>query len=141
AQGSATLGISFLLGLAISLWSANGGIKALFDALNVVYEEKDKRTFIKLNAVSLAFTIAMILFLLVALACVIAVPIALNYLPGVIGLILNIARWPVLLVLVAVALAFIYRYGPSRAEPRWRWITWGSAFAAPAWVAALARCP
>ena len=136
AHGSATLGISFVVGLAISLWSANGGIKALFDALNVVYEEKEERGFIKLNAVSLAFTIGMILFLLVALACVIVVPIALSYLPGVIGLIFNIARWPLLLVLVAVALAFIYRYGPSRTKPRWRWITWGSAFAALAWLAA-----
>src|SRR2546421_3945115 len=111
AHGSATLGISFVVGLAISLWSANGGIKALFDALNVFYEEKEERSFIKLNAVSLAFTIGMILFLLVAPACVIVVPIALSYLPGVIGLIFNIARWPLLLVLVAVALAFIYRYG------------------------------
>jgi membrane protein len=46
------------------------------------------------------------------------------------------ARWPVLLILVAVALALIYRYGPSRDEPRWRWGTWGSAFAAIAWLAA-----
>jgi hypothetical protein len=50
AQGSATLGISFLVGLVISLWSANSGIKALFDGLNVVYEEKEKRSFIGLNA-------------------------------------------------------------------------------------------
>jgi hypothetical protein len=47
------MGISFVIGLVISLWSANGGIKALFDALNVVYEEKEERSFIKLNAVSL----------------------------------------------------------------------------------------
>ena len=138
ARGSATLGISFVIGLAISLWSANGGIKALFDALNVVYEEREKRGFVELNAVSLAFTIAMIAFLLVALACVIAVPVVLGYLPGVLKLVVNIARWPLLLVLIAVALAFIYRYGPSRAEPRWRWISWGSAFAAAAWLVASA---
>ena len=138
AQGSGTLGISFVVGLAISLWSANGGIKALFDALNVVYEEKEQRNFIRLNAVSLLFTVGMIAFLLLALACIIAVPMALDYLPRFIGLVFDIARWPVLLVCVAVALAFIYRYGPSRKEPRWRWITWGSAFAALAWLAASA---
>ena len=138
AQGSATLGVSFVIGLAVSLWSANGGIKALFDALNVVYEEKEQRSFIRLNAVSLALTIAMILFLLIALAAVIAVPVMLQHLPDVIGLVINIARWPLLLVLVAVALAFIFRYGPSRTEPRWRWISWGSAFAAVAWLAASA---
>src|SRR4051812_4330666 len=134
AQPRGTLGLSFLLGLVISLWSANGGIKALFDALNVVYEEKEKRSFFRLNAVTLAFTVAMIGFLIAALACIVALPVALNYLPGFVGFVLNIVRWPVMLVLVALALACIYRYGPSRDEPKWRWITWGSAFAALAWL-------
>jgi membrane protein len=134
AQPRGTLGLSFLLGLIISLWSANGGIKALFDALNVVYEEKEKRSFFRLNAVTLAFTVAMIGFLIAALACIVALPVALNYLPGFVGFVLNIVRWPVMLVLVALALACIYRYGPSRDEPKWRWITWGSALAALAWL-------
>jgi membrane protein len=138
AHGSGKLSISFVVGVAVSIWTANGGIKALFDALNVVHEEKEKRSFFRLNVISLAFTIAMILFLLVALACVIAVPIALNYLPGVVGRVVNVARWPVLLVLVAVVLAFIYRYGPSHTEPHSRWISWGSAFAAAAWLTASA---
>jgi membrane protein len=123
-----------LLGLIISLWSANGGIKALFDALNVVYEEKEKRSFFRLNAVTLGFTVAMIGFLIAALACIVALPVALNYLPGFVGFVLNIVRWPVMLILVALALACIYRYGPSRDEPKWRWITWGSALAALAWL-------
>jgi membrane protein len=134
AQPRGTLGVSFLIGLVISLWSANSGMKALFDALNVVYGEKEKRSFIRLNATTLAFTVAMIGFFIVALACIIALPIALNYLPGFVGSILNMVRWPALLVLVTVALAFIYRYGPSRDEPKWRWISWGSAFAALAWL-------
>jgi membrane protein len=140
SQGSTTLGISFVVSLVISLWSANSGVKALFDALNVVYQEKEKRSFIRLNAVTLSFTIATIAFLLIALAGVVALPIILNYLPlpGVTSLVLEIARWPILLVLVAFGLTLIYRYGPSRTEPRWQWITWGSAFAAIAWLAASA---
>ena len=140
AQGSTTLGISFLVGLVISLWSANSGIKALFDALNVVYGEKEKRSFISLNALTLCFTIATIAFLLIALACVVALPVMLNYipLPGVTALILKFAPWPILLVLVAFGLTLIYRLGPSRTEARWQWITWGSAFAAIAWLAASA---
>jgi membrane protein len=140
AQGSTKLGVSFLIGLVISLWSANSGIKALFDSLNAVYEEEEKRSIIRLNAVTLSFTIATIAFLLIALACVIAFPVMLNHIPapGITGWLLNIARWPILLVLVAVGLTVIYRYGPSRTEPRWEWITWGSAFAAVAWLAASA---
>lgn len=138
AQGSAALGVSFVIGLAIALWSANGGIKALFDALNVVYQEKEERSFIKLNATSLVFTIGMIVFLLIALAAVVVLPVALEHFPlhEVTSLVLKIARWPVLLVLVALGLSLIYRYGPSRGEPQWRWITPGSAFAAIAWVIA-----
>src|ERR1700752_408584 len=140
AQGSTTLGISFLVGLVISLWSANSGIKALFDALNVVYEEKEKRSFLKLNAVTLSFTIATIGFLLVALPCLVALPIILNYLPlpGVTSLLLKIAPWPILLGLVVFGLTLIYRYGPSRTEPPRQWITWGSAFAAIMWLGASA---
>jgi membrane protein len=106
----------------------------MVEALNVVYEEREERNFIKLNAVTLAFTVAMIAFVLIALAAIVVIPVALNYLPGFVGFILNIARWPAMLVLVALALACIYRYGPSRDEPKWRWLTWGSAFAALAWL-------
>ena len=140
AQGRTTLGISFLVSLVISLWSANSGIKALFDALNVVYGEKEKRSFIRLNAMTLCFTVATIAFLLIALAGVVALPVIVNYLPlpGATSLLLKIAPWPILLVLVALGLNLIYRYGPSRTEPRWQWITWGSTFAAIAWLAASA---
>lgn len=139
-ENGTKLGVSFLIGLVISLWSANSGIKALFDSLNVVYEEEEKRSFIRLNALTLTFTIAAIAFLLIALACVIAIPVVLAHLPapGMIAQLLNFARWPILLVLVAAGLTLIYRYGPSRTEPRWDWITWSGAFAAVTWLAASA---
>jgi membrane protein len=136
AQPKSKLGMSFVVGLAISLWSANGGIKALFDALNVVYEERERRSFIKLNAISLAFTLGMLVLFLAALTCLVALPIIEGYLPGFMAWVLTIARWPVLLALIALTLSFVYRYGPSRAEPKWRWISWGAAFAALLWLVA-----
>ncbi len=57
-QDTDALGIGFLIGLGIALWGANSGIKALFDAMNIAYEEREKRGFIKLNLISLTFTIA-----------------------------------------------------------------------------------
>jgi membrane protein len=137
SHGAGTLGVAFVAGLAISLWSANAGIKALFDALNIVYGEKEKRSFVRLNLISLGLTLAAIVFLLLALAMVAVVPVALKY----IGLenqtrwIITIARWPLLFVVVSFALAVLYRYGPSRNKPQWRWVTWGSVFAALAWIA------
>ncbi|HEY3911247.1 MAG TPA: YihY/virulence factor BrkB family protein [Stellaceae bacterium] len=137
-QHGTALGIGFLVGLAASLWSATAGIKAILDGLNVAYDEPEKRSFIKLNAVALAFTIGMLAFVLLLLAAVVAVPVAHNFmpLPGLTSIILKIARWPVLFVLVALALSVLYRYGPSRAEPQWRWVTWGSGLATVCWLAA-----
>jgi membrane protein len=106
-------------------------MKAIMDALNVVYEEKEKRGFIKLNLISLAFTLAGIGVLLLALGTVVVLPIALNYLGlhNATDLLLRLARWPLLIVIVIFGLAVLYRYGPSRREPRWQWISVGSAFA------------
>jgi membrane protein len=140
SKGSGTLGTTFVIGLAISLWSANAAMKSLFDTLNIVYGEKEKRGFLKLNAVSLFFTLAGIVFVLAALGAVVVIPVVLNFvgLSNFADLMLRIARWPAMFVAVALALALIYRYGPSREAPQWRWITWGSAVAAVLWLAASA---
>ncbi|MEA2782708.1 MAG: rane protein [Rhodospirillaceae bacterium] len=136
AQGSGKLGITFIVGLCFSLWSANAATKTVFDALNIVYREEEKRGFIKLNAISLAFTLAGIVFLLLAIVATVVLPLALNYigLGSVTAIIVDILRWPILLAAVSLVLAVLYRYGPSRAEAQWRWISWGSAFAAIMWL-------
>jgi membrane protein len=138
AEGEkSTLGLAFLLSLAISLWSANAGIKALFDALNIVYGAKEKRGFIKLNAVSLTFTIGAIGFLVLALALLVVLPTALRYfgIEEAMERIAAIARWPLLLIAITFALSLIYRFGPSRDNAQWHWITVGSAIAAILWLA------
>jgi membrane protein len=136
SQGSTTLGLTFIVGLLASLWSANAGMKSLFDALNLVYNEPEERSFIWLNVISLTFTVLATVFALVAIGTMVVVPIVLNFLglAGATEMVIKIARWPALFIVVSLALAFLYRYGPSREKPRWRWITWGSAFAAVAWL-------
>jgi membrane protein len=138
SKGSQSLGFTFAIGLAISLWSANAAMKALFDTLNIVYGEEEQRGFLKLNAVSLAFTLAAIGFVVVALGAVVVIPVVLNYLSlsNFADLLVRIARWPVMFVGLALALACIYRFGPSREAPAWRWISWGSAVATLLWLAA-----
>jgi len=137
-QGKTTLGISFAVSLLLSLWFANSSMTALFDALNIVYDEKEKRSYLKFYATSLAVTVGFIGFLLLAIAFVIALPVALNFVgrSGLTGTILNVARWPLLFLVTAFALGLIYRFGPSRDEPRWQWISWGAAVAALLWLAA-----
>ena len=136
-KGPQTLGFGFISGLAIALWSANGGIKALFDILNIVYDEKEERSFFKLNALTLSFTFGAIAFLLASLAIVIVLPIVIEYF-GVASdtaqSMVLLLRWPFLLAAVMFGLALIYRFGPCRDKPKWRWVSWGSATAAVLWV-------
>ena len=117
SRGQGTLGLAFLGTLALSLWGANAGTKSIFDALNIIYKEREKRSFIKLTLWSLAFTIGSIGLALLAMAGIVAVPVALKLLgiPGSSGTaLLTLLRWPLLYVLILFALACLYRYGPSR---------------------------
>ncbi len=137
SKGGAALGLGAIFGLLTALWSSNQAMKALVDALNVVYDEREERSFLYRTALTLGFTAAGILFILLAMAAVVVLPIALNF----VGLghttetLLSLARWPVMLVVVALFLACIYRFGPDRDRAKWRWVTWGSAVAAIGWLA------
>ncbi|MFC1459113.1 YihY/virulence factor BrkB family protein [Microvirga arabica] len=136
SAGEGTLGLSFVIGLAISLWSANAGMKAIFDALNIVYDEEEKRSFVTLNLESLTFTLAAVGFILLALAGIVVLPIVLDFvgLGSGIEWLLAIARWPILLVVVIAGLAVLYRYGPSRDKAEWKWVTPGGIVAAVLWL-------
>src|SRR6266571_1782081 len=135
SEGKLTFG--FLLGLAIALWSANAGMKAIFDALNIIYDEDEKRSLIWLNVVSLFFTICAIAGAGLAIALVVVFPVLL----AAFGLtrsdqpIIGYLRWPVMFVLIILGLAVLYRYGPSRRLAKWRWISIGSVFASLSWLA------
>lgn len=137
SNGSTTLGVTFLFGLVLAIWSANAGVKAIFDALNVAYEEREKRSFIRLNMVSLAFTVGGIIALLLMVGAVVAFPLALKHL-GLAPesqLIIALARWPLLFLILLVALAILYRFAPSRDAPRWQWLSLGAVTAALLWIA------
>jgi membrane protein len=135
---AAGLSAGFVFGLLFALWSANSGMKAVIDALNVAYGEKEKRSFVRLNLVSLMMTLAAIVSLLLGIGAVVVAPIALGVLGlgGVSGALIGSVRWPVVLVLVITGLAAVYRYGPSRREARWQWLSVGSVGAAAAWLVA-----
>ena len=130
------LGFGVIIGLATSLWSANAGIKGLFDALNVVYDEKEERSFLKRTLITLGFTIGALVFLIMVIAGIVALPAALNFvgLQQTTATLLKLARWPILLVMLALLLACVYRYGPSRRPARWRWVSWGSGLATIVWL-------
>ena len=136
-RGSA-LSLGIVVGILVSLWSAISGVKAMIDALNVIYQQKESRSFIKLNLVALAFTLGGFAAFLLAIASIIVLPLILSPIGfgNVAETLTRVARWPVLLILLLIGLAVLYRYGPDRRTARWQWVTVGSAFAAMTWIIA-----
>jgi len=129
AEDSA-LGIAFITSLLIALWSANAGMKALFEAMNVAYNEKEARGFFKLNAVTLSFTVATIL----SVMSLLILSTLFTSFQNQIGIALP--NWLTTTVTALLALlglivfmACLYRFGPSRESPEWRWTSPGAIFA------------
>lgn len=134
-DSSLTLGlvISFL----IAFWSANTGMKAIIEAMNIAHEEREKRSFVMLTLLSFALTLGAMALAVAMIVAVAVVPAVLAFLdPGGLGaFLLRFVRWPLLLVVVSVAVAALYRWAPSRKTPEWRWVTWGSGLATLVWLA------
>lgn len=137
AQGSGELTFKLVIGLGIAIWGANAGMKAVIDGLNVAYEETERRSFITLNVLSLALTLAALVAVLLAAFTVTLAPAAISalHLPPSMSVVLIILRWVVMAVLLTLGLSVLYRFGPSREAARWRWVTWGGGFAAILWIA------
>lgn len=136
SQNGAALSVGFAVSLAIALWFSNSGMTGLFDALNVVYEEQEQRSLLKYYATTLTFTVGAIVLVLVSIAIIVAIPVVLHFIPyaSLTSILLEVARWPLLFVLVVGALVVLYRYAPCREQQQWRWIIWSSIFAAAVWL-------
>lgn len=136
-QSSGKKGLGILLALAVALFGARNAAGSIITALNIAYEEKEKRGFIKVNLLALAMTLAAVVVALLAFGAIAALGLLEDLIPGAPAFVIGLGKVMayVLLVLAAAAgAATLYRYGPSRDEPRWEWITPGSLLTAIAWV-------
>ena len=125
------LGFAFALSLGLALWSANSGIKTLFEAMNVAYDEVEKRGFVKLTLITLCFTVLTLLSIIGLIAFNVAFnqifeATALGRLPD---WVLNVITGLIAVAALIVFMAALYRFGPSRQSPRWAWITPGAVIA------------
>jgi membrane protein len=136
AKNHAGLSVGLVVSVLIAIWSARVGTGALMTALNVAYGEREKRNFIWFNAVALALTGGLVLFGIIAIFTVAVIPAALHFLPFPESWtnLISAVRWPILFVLVMLALAVIYRIAPSREQPRWQWVSPGALGATVLWV-------
>jgi membrane protein len=139
AQASKSgLSIGVVVSLVLALWSASGGTSALVQAINDAYDEKETRNFFKKRGLALLLTIGAIIFFAIAASLVAVFPAVANALglSGVLRVGVEGLRWVVLLVVVAIALAIIYRLAPNRDDPRFRWVSAGAGVAVVVWIVA-----
>ena len=133
---STALGFGAIIGLLLAIWSANKGTQSLITALNIVYDEEEKRGFVRLTLISLGLTLGIFLFLIVCIAALAVMPALFGNLglPEDIRRLASWLRWPILGLAFVIGLAAFYRFAPSRDEPRWRWVSWGAVLATVLWL-------
>jgi membrane protein len=130
------IGVGIVVGIVAALWSASSGMKHLIGAINRAYGEREGRGFVRLQAVSLGLTLGAITFLVAAFSVVALLPAALasTGLGGPLRAVLGIARFPLLGLALILGLGFLYRFGPDRDQPKWRWVSVGAVTAAVLWI-------
>jgi membrane protein len=138
ASRRSALSIGLIISIVIALWSASAGISNLLTAINVAYDEEEKRGFVKKRLLSIGLTLGAIVFMMIMLTIVAVLPPLLKAVfgTGALRWVFQILGWLVLIVIVAIVLALLYRLGPDRDAPRMRWVSVGAVVATVMWLAA-----
>jgi membrane protein len=136
SQPHHALGISFAISLGVALWSANSATTSMMTALNVVYEEHEKRNLFRYYATALAMTASAVVFVIVSLVLIAILPAVIDWLPlgPFTKTLTTVLRWPLLMVLFVTGLGIAYRFAPSRRKPKWHWVSWGAFVAVLLWI-------
>jgi membrane protein len=136
--GTSRLGLSAALALLIALWSAGAGVRALMTALNIAYQEDEKRGIVKFYLMAFAFTVGLMAAGILSLLVVVALPVAVQFLPlgGLAQVLITALTWLILAAMMIAGLGALYRYGPSRSPAKTRWVSWGAVAAVVLWLVA-----
>ena len=132
-----TKGLGILLAFVVATYGGTNGAASVITALNIAYEEKEKRSLFRFYLLAVSMTLCAVVVALSAIAATAALAYLQHLLPEaapslvIVGKVLGY----LLLALLAAAIASVlYRFGPSREDAKWRWITPGSLFAALTWL-------
>jgi membrane protein len=140
ARQKSASGILFVVGLATALWSASGYVGAFMRASNIIWETPEGRKFIKLRPLQILVTLIMIILLAAVLLAIVLTGPIVNAVAGPLGIggtavdVWNIAKWPVLLVVVMFMFAVLYHFAPNVKMPAFKWISPGAVFAVIMWI-------
>jgi len=136
SQQQQTAGITAVIAILLALWSASSGVQNLMAATNAAYDEDETRGFVKLKLTALALTIGAIVFMLLAIAFIGVAPVLVSALgaSSAVSMVVNVLRWVLLVALIVVALAVVYRVAPDRDSPQVKWTSVGATVAMVLWI-------
>lgn len=129
---------SLIIGILLSLWSANKGTKSLFTGLDIAYDTNNTRGFITQNALTLLFTFLAILVVIISIAIIVVFPAIVGYLglPNNIENLIAYGRWIILAALAVFFIASMYKYAPAKETPAFKWVWPGALLATLLWLIA-----
>jgi len=138
AAGNGKVGFGAVIAILIALFSASGGMGNLMTAVNLAYDEEETRGFVKKRLIALALTVGAIIFFLIVVSLVAVLPIVLGFLgtSGIVTFLIQAARWVLIVIVITVALAVLYRVAPDRDAPKLRWVSVGAGIATLLWIVA-----
>jgi membrane protein len=137
AKPESALGLRLILGLGVAIWSAQSAASAMISALDAAYEQTETRGYLRFQLAALVLSLCSIVFALLSLILFAVLPLAINWLlpfSDRTRLLVDILRWPALTVLVALAIAGVYRFGPVRDASDRPWGAWGVALTTIVWI-------
>ncbi|MDJ0390148.1 YihY/virulence factor BrkB family protein [Roseomonas sp. E05] len=129
-------GLGLVLNLLVALWAAQRAASGLLTALNIVYDQTERRGWLQREGIAVVIAFAVFLLLTLTLALLALPPLLTGHVESDLLDLVSIARWPALVLLFALAVGALYTYAPSRARPQRDWASWGTVAATLLWVAA-----
>jgi len=137
ASQHSAAGIAAILSIVLALWGGAAAMKSVMNALNIIYHEEEKRGYVRVTLTALGLTLAAILMGVVSIGILVALPSVLAHmgLGHSAKMVVSALRWPFLLIVALVGLSILYRYGPSREKPQWKWVSTGAIVATLLWLA------
>jgi membrane protein len=139
SSSGGALSVGVVISVLFALWSASRGMSGMMSGLDIAYGETEERSFIRFNLIALGLTLGLLVAGVIAIALVAVLPAVVAALQGggaggIVKWVALIVEWPILLGVIMVMLALLYRYAPDRRAPQWRWASPGAIIAGVLWI-------
>ncbi|PZX16221.1 membrane protein [Palleronia aestuarii] len=136
SSSDTSIGLTAAFGLVLTLYSASKGMTTLMEGMNIAYDEEEKRGFVMQYVTALLLTVLLIIGLILALVGTVVIPALAGRLglPESVVTLVTYGRWLLLALFTFGGLAVLYRFGPSRSNPEWRWVSTGAVVATVIWI-------